>query len=274
MFGWRRAQAFSSGRRRITPPMTARRSRNCPSLRTAAAPALYCRAARAAVNLKKVDLAFEILTISKDTVAGSPEWRAVATDAIRAEFEQVLDKVRDRLKLGMREAVDDIVAQAVKRVVERYATLDPIGAPVAPPSLNGRVLILANVDLRQCTHYRVEQKQELLETLGRDYAVYPAAEADAFISALPFASAAIFYRLPASTESIRAIEVARAMGIPPITKLTTCCSTRRNIPSLSKRTAPSTKPSITAFNSACRCSARPCRFATTASLQPPRSPSA
>ena len=179
-----------------------------------AAPGSYCNAARAALNLNEIDRVFEILTLSKDRVAGALDWRAVARDAIRTEFEQVLEKVRDLLKLGMRKSAYDVVAEAVKRVAERYAALDPIGAPVAPPSPNGRVLILANVDLRQCTHYRVEQKQELLETLGLEYAVYPAAEADAFISALPFASAAIFYRLPASTESIRAIEVARAMRIP------------------------------------------------------------
>jgi len=179
-----------------------------------AAPGSYCNAARAALNMNDIDGAFGILTQYNAKVTGAPEWRVIARDAINTSFEQALEKMRDLLKLGMRESAEILAAEAVKQVAERYAAIDPLGAPIAPPSPTGRVLILANVDLRQCTHYRVEQKQELLEALERDYAVYPAAETDAFVSALPFASAAIFYRLPASPKTVRAIEVARAMGIP------------------------------------------------------------
>ena len=180
----------------------------------AAAPASYWRAARAALNLKQIERTFEILTLGRERVAGAPEWRMVLSDAIRTEYDAALDLARDALKIGHRAAADTLIGEAVARTLARYQALDPLGAPLDPPAPTGRVLILANVDLAQCTHYRVSQKAELLETLGRDYAIFSAAEAGAFLNELPFASAAIFYRLIATPETVRAIEAARAMGVP------------------------------------------------------------
>jgi glycosyltransferase involved in cell wall biosynthesis len=75
--------------------------------------------------------------------------------------------------------------------------------------------MLANTDLRQCNHYRIEQKQQLFERLGREFEVFDSRNQTLeFISALPGASAAIFYRLPAFPGNVRAIEAARAMGVP------------------------------------------------------------
>ena len=76
------------------------------------------------------------------------------------------------------------------------------------------VVILANVDLRQCTHYRVEQKEQIFETAGIPCVVYKAHEVEDFISALPGAAAAIFYRLPAMPMNVRAIQIAKALGVP------------------------------------------------------------
>ncbi|MDQ6869425.1 MAG: glycosyltransferase [Pseudomonadota bacterium] len=173
----------------------------------------YCNGARAALKLNKIDEAFEILAAGKDNVAGSPVWRKVLLEAINAEFEVASSKTNEFLKLRMRSAANKTITEAVAQVAKRFANFDPLGValPVAP---NAKVVVLANVDLRQCTHYRVEQKEQLFEALGREYEIFPASEVDDFISALPGAAAAIFYRLPAFPMNVRAIEVARALAIP------------------------------------------------------------
>jgi glycosyltransferase involved in cell wall biosynthesis len=172
----------------------------------------FCNAARAALELKETDRAFEILKASRDKVAGAPEWRKALREAVEAEFELASSRARELLKKQARGEADEILTRAVARAAERFFEFDPLGAPL-PAAPNGKVVILANVDLRQCTHYRMEQKEQLLETLGRDYAVYPASEVEDFISALPGAAAAIFYRLPAFPMNVRAIEIARALGV-------------------------------------------------------------
>ena len=132
---------------------------------------------------------------------------------IEAEFDDIMTKARELLKKRDRQLADQILTEAVARMVRRFAELDPLGVrlPVAP---NYKVVILANVDSAQCTHYRVEQKQQLFEALGRDYQIFALADVDDFISALPGASAAIFFRLAALPMAVRAIEVARSLGIP------------------------------------------------------------
>ena len=124
-----------------------------------------------------------------------------------------MSKARDLLKLRCRQSADQILTDAVARTVKRFAELDPLGVPLSVAQ-NSKVVMLAMVDSPQCTHYRVEQKQQLFEALGRDYEIFAAADVDAFISTLPGASAAIFYRLPAFPSTVRAMEVARALGIP------------------------------------------------------------
>ena len=172
-----------------------------------------CKGARAALKLNKIDQAFDILRAGKNNVAGAPEWREVLRAAIEAEFEAASGQAYEFLELDKRSQADQVVTNAVARIVERFAEFDPLGVPL-PVAPDAKVVILANVDLRQCTHYQVQQKEQLLEALGREYEVYPNSEVDAFISALPGASAAIFYRLPAFPMNVRAIEVARAMAIP------------------------------------------------------------
>ena len=145
----------------------------------------YCYGARAALKLNKTELAFEILKEGKDKVVGSPEWRKVLDEAIRAEFEAEGKKAREFLRRGavFREAADRTVRESpAVQVAKRYADFDPsrIPLPVAP---NGKVVVLANVDLRQCTHYRVEQKEQLFEKLG--YQIFAASEAEESHLAFP-----------------------------------------------------------------------------------------
>jgi glycosyltransferase involved in cell wall biosynthesis len=172
----------------------------------------YCNAARATLKLGNLDRAFGILRKSRDKVVGAPEWRKVLRAAIEAEFAAESDKAHELLRRGSRKLADLVLAKSVARVAARWAELDPLGVPL-PVGSTAKIVILANIDLRQCTHYRVEQKQQLLEVIGREYQIFSAADVDDFISALPGAAVAIFYRLPAFPMNVRAIEIARGLGI-------------------------------------------------------------
>jgi glycosyltransferase involved in cell wall biosynthesis len=80
--------------------------------------------------------------------------------------------------------------------------------------IDGPVVLLGDESVRQCTHYRIEQKQEAFALAGIPLIRHSWDEVDAFVEALPGARAVIFYRVQATPPVIRAILAARRMGIP------------------------------------------------------------
>ncbi|WP_157096203.1 glycosyltransferase, partial [Methylosinus sp. R-45379] len=114
---------------------------------------------------------------------------------------------------NQRLEADRLLTRAVSKVVERIDEFDPLDLPL-PSAPDGKVVILANMDLAQCVHYRVEQKGFLLRKLGRSYRIYSENDIDEFISAIPGAAAVIFHRIMAKPKNVRAIRFARAIGIP------------------------------------------------------------
>jgi len=173
------------------------------------------RAATAAIAAKAFDQAVQRLS-------------AQPTHAERSRaFEQVVDLLIERLFIqtsteahAALAAQPPSIAQAndgMRRGLERIATLietlDLAPAPLGrDPS--GPVILLGNETIRQCTHYRIEQKQMQFRAAGLDLRRYADTEVDRFIAALPGACAAIFYRVPATPSIMRAILTARRMGIP------------------------------------------------------------
>ncbi|NTF11100.1 glycosyltransferase [Agrobacterium rubi] len=97
----------------------------------------------------------------------------------------------------------------IKFVTQKVFNLDAI----LPPRVNNLVAILANKDLRQCTHYRVEQKEFQLKEAGFDTIVVSHNDPDEFIQNLLNVGTAIFYRVPATPGIIKAIITARSLGI-------------------------------------------------------------
>jgi hypothetical protein len=151
--------------------------------------------------------------LGRDRVAGDPLFRTAVRQAVEAAFDAESETIRPLYAAGAREQADAAMVAAAEQAVALWRTLDPIGAPVSPTA-DGRVVVFANTDLRQCTHYRVEQKLRLLELTGRPYEVFSSKDFDAFMGALAGASAVIFYRLAATPANLRAIDYARALGIP------------------------------------------------------------
>lgn len=172
-------------------------------------------AAEAHTKAKQFEQAFSILESGRDLYGGSHVWMKAARDIVDQYFYQksvaaqalyATGAITDRLK------GDDILTEATNRVAEAFMALFAQPVHIRPDD-TGRVVILASKSLRQCTHYRVEQKEFMLELLNMPYEVFDFSEVPAFIAALPSASAAIFYRVPAFPGVIEAIQAARNQGI-------------------------------------------------------------
>ncbi len=111
-----------------------------------------------------------------------------------------------------REIADALLVDALNEIRDIHADLDAMPAPLGG-SPEGYVAILANDDLRQCTHYRIEQKAMQFEQAGIPVRVFSHGDVQNFVDSLIGARAAIFYRVPAVPAILRAIQHANAMGL-------------------------------------------------------------
>lgn len=103
----------------------------------------------------------------------------------------------------------DHIASVHRHIAEFTSVVDPVEAmPVSS------VALFANQHLRQCTFYRVEQKVEQLEQAGLKVEVFDQDTGlNDFLSAAHRFQAAIFYRVPALPNILRAIGTAKALGM-------------------------------------------------------------
>ncbi|MDP8916787.1 MAG: hypothetical protein M3M95_06255, partial [Pseudomonadota bacterium] len=174
----------------------------------------FVNGAEAAAKLGDHVAALALLEAAKPAFGGEPAWRKAVHTGVEALFKARTDEARRLYGTGDRAGADRGVAAAVEEARALWARLDPIGAPLPAFGEPGRVVMLASFDLRVCVHYRIEQKQELFELLGRSCEVYPLEAWEDFLAALPGAAAAIIFRLPAWPSVVRAIDAARALAVP------------------------------------------------------------
>lgn len=174
----------------------------------------YVNGARAAIRIGAFRTARELLEAGRETAAGDPVWRTGVEELAEAYFTARTARARQLYGIpGGRERADALVMGLIERTSEMWSALDPLGAPT-PALGEPRVVILANHDIKVCTHYRIEQKAELFELLGQRYEFYSLDRWRDFIAALPGASAAIFFRVPAWPSVTRAMKTARALEVP------------------------------------------------------------
>lgn len=171
------------------------------------------KAVGAALEVKDSDEAIRLLRQTMTASGGDIRWRAALRKTIDAAFRAAWTTAEELYAKGKRLEADATMGRIVADIESWWTIFDPPGPPI-PPAPGNRIIMLANVDLRQCTQYRVTQKMEIANAAGIDLEVYTQANVDEFIAALPGASAALFYRLPALPMNIRAISVCRALGIP------------------------------------------------------------
>ncbi|OXI62438.1 glycosyl transferase family 1 [Burkholderia sp. AU27893] len=112
----------------------------------------------------------------------------------------------------LRKKADDLLTETLSEIQALYLEMDSLPASVGGDP-DGHVVILANDDLKQCTHYRIEQKALQFERAGIPVKIFSHSDTQEFLGSLIGARAAIFYRVAAVPGILRAILHANLMGL-------------------------------------------------------------
>lgn len=169
-------------------------------------------AADAAAKAERYGDAFEILLDGKSRYGGEQPWLNTVETVIAAQFEAVSKHARHLYARNRRDEADAALTAVTTQISELWQQL--IDFPAHTTRKDGPVLIFGTHALSQCTYYRIEQKTQLLDHIGQKYDVFDYTKIDDFLAALPGASAAIFYRVPALPSVIKGILSARNQGVP------------------------------------------------------------
>ncbi|WP_454812619.1 glycosyltransferase [Labrys neptuniae] len=174
-------------------------------------------AVEAAVTLLIGEKAFEqalhILREQRERWSERADFLACVHRTLETWFDHAKASALELYGRGVREKADGVIEAALGGIQEALVALDRL-PPTLPSQAEGAVVILANQELRQCRHYRVEQKLRQFEQAGLQAQAFAETQAEAFIAALTGAKAALFYRVTASPAVLRAILHARALGLP------------------------------------------------------------
>lgn len=79
-----------------------------------------------------------------------------------------------------------------------------------------RVLIVADIGLVQCYHYRVEQKKMFFDIIGVEAIICSEEDSEFFSNQVQLASLVIFYRVTASPRNLYYILECRRLGLPTL----------------------------------------------------------
>lgn len=170
-------------------------------------------AADCALKLGRVSLALDILSEGGALAIASPEGRSLVDVAIQAEFDNTIEQARKDADIVSGDELNARIVDLFARVVENYQRLDPLGAPL-PHSLESKVALIADAARNASATDRAQQMRRHLAGLSDECESYSYDQINLFMRALPGASIAIFYHRPVNTLIIRALEYARALGIP------------------------------------------------------------
>ncbi len=128
-----------------------------------------------------------------------------------------------RTLLALRREGLEATAGRIWRFLQRRPPAAVVAALLAHPSYPGkalggsalkpRVLIIGEMGVPQCRKYRVEQKQELLASLGIASLAVSWHDVAAARDALQLVTHVVFYRVKAEPEIIALIEEARRLGL-------------------------------------------------------------
>ncbi|WP_175769799.1 tetratricopeptide repeat-containing glycosyltransferase family protein [Burkholderia cenocepacia] len=113
---------------------------------------------------------------------------------------------------AIRKEAEDLITETLDEIRALYLEMDSLPTP-SGGNPNGHVIILANDDLRQCTHYRIEQKALQFEKAGIPVKIFSHSDTVGFLDNLVGARAAIFYRVAAVPDILRAILHADFMNL-------------------------------------------------------------
>lgn len=166
-------------------------------------------------ELGQLDTALDRIVRSAPDFRGDPRWRAAAHAVLDKIFAEASKEASSLYREGHRVDADAHLTTMLDRLVEIIPRIDPLPASL-PPSPNSTIVLIANRDLPQCEHYRVEQKRRQLEYGGWTVEIFDQRDADAARKVIDRATAVIFYRVPAFRPIVHTILYAHALGLPAI----------------------------------------------------------
>ncbi|MFC3173275.1 glycosyltransferase [Novosphingobium bradum] len=173
----------------------------------------FARAVRLAAALGDGGRAIALLRAQRQRWLGQADYAALVETTVDRLFGAASEAAMAAFRIMPAAAAGEAFTVALAELAQAIADLEPAPAGLVPPA-DGPVVVLGNEAVRQCTHYRLEQKAEQFAVAGIALRRHAADDAAGFIADLPGARAAIFYRVPATPDVMRAILAARAMGIP------------------------------------------------------------
>jgi len=173
----------------------------------------HIHAARMAVKNEAFDQAFSTLAKARPLWIKNIHFREAIKYVIDQLFTARTNAAFALYAAGERARGDMVITETLDTIRAQMLALEDF-PPALKHSNDGHVVILANQDLAQCKYYRVEQKRRQLEHAGYRVEVYDQNDPISFIKGLVGARAAIFYRVPAFPNVLRAILTAKATGIP------------------------------------------------------------
>ncbi|MDZ5453558.1 glycosyltransferase [Labrys sp. ZIDIC5] len=165
------------------------------------------------IDEKTFEEALRVLREQRERWNERADFLACVHRTLQAWFDHARASALELYALGRRKEADSLIEAALAGIEAALVVLDRL-PPALPLPAEGAVVILANQELRQCRHYRVEQKLRQFEQAGLQAEAFEETQAEAFIAALAGAKAALFYRVTATPAVQRAILHARALGLP------------------------------------------------------------
>lgn len=168
----------------------------------------YLVLARCEDHLGERKAARTTLYAGRASHAGEPALR----HTLRTQEEQDLQQAwREALALARIGRIAD-----GQNIIHNFLNEIPFRLPF-PKALRprtGKIAIVAEMSLSQCRLYRVEQRRDHLLTAGYTVEIFNVdSDLDAFTAGISAFESVIFYRTPAWPAVIRAIHLARSLGL-------------------------------------------------------------
>jgi glycosyltransferase involved in cell wall biosynthesis len=178
----------------------------------------FLQAAAILVSRGDFERAFGSFRDSSALCQHLPEFSRAYEGAIDRYFEYQSAKAHKLYNSDLDEAgvsraeADALLVGTLDEIKCLFMDLDNLPARTGGAA-EGYVIVLANDDLPQCKHYRVQQRVFQFEAAGIPVQVFSHHDVQAFTENLVGARAAIFYRVGATPRIIRAILHANAIGL-------------------------------------------------------------
>ena len=181
----------------------------------------FLAAATIHANLRSFSASFAMLRKVQPTARGQAAFGKKLEEIIEAYFNcqsaHAHALYRDAAKQGsqcdLRSEADDLLASTLDNIQDLYLEMGTLPFPTGG-TRDGYVTILADDGLKQCTHYRIEQKVFQFERAGVPVRIFTLSEVREFMDSLIGARAAIFYRVAATPPVLKTILHANAMKLP------------------------------------------------------------